>query len=246
MWSARNSNEPSIPPNEDVADVGIADAGPEPQRGRPLLARNQGVPPPAPAPPQSTGPPGSMTVQQATDSLSLIQLRRLVNDMRQADPVAYDFTYSDTGPHGEEIDEWFVYMVWQWIRLNGIQRTFEWQWQEEFDSKATWEETDDEARRGFLREAVEGLKAGEISERATHISKIAYVALGRWGDTAVSTSGDEKKRCVASAPQLAAITDGVKLLTALDGHKAVWEALRNCFEVFWFVLTPTWCIIVGY
>ncbi|MBE3042599.1 hypothetical protein IMZ48_08490, partial [Candidatus Bathyarchaeota archaeon] len=132
MWSARSPNDPAIPPNEDVADVGIADAGADPPRGRPVLARDEAaVPPPAPAPPQSSGPPGSMTVQQATDSLSLIQLRRLVNDMRQADPVAYDFTYSDTGPHGEEIDEWFVYMVWQWIRLNGIQRTFEWQWQEE-------------------------------------------------------------------------------------------------------------------
>ena len=180
-----------------------------------------------------------MTVQQATDSLSLIQLRRLVQDMRQSEPVAYDFTYTDTGAHGEEIDEWFVYMVWQWIRLNGIQRTFEWQWQEDFGAKAVWEEIDEEARKKFLSQAVEGLKAGDISERLTHISKIAYVVLGRWGDTAVSTVGDEKRRCVASAPQLAAIKNGVKLLTALDGHGAVWQALRNCFEVFWFVLPCT-------
>lgn len=239
MWSSRNPTDPAQPPTDDVADIGLDNAGADPPRGRPLLTRNQGVPPPAPAPPQSTAAGDPMTVQQATDSLSLIQLRRLVQDMRQAEPVAYDFTYTDTGQHGEEIDEWFVYMVWQWIRLNGIQRTFEWQWQEEFGAKSVWAEVDEEAKRKFMGDAVEGLKAGDISERLTHISKIAYVVLGRWGDTAVSTIGDEKRRCAASAPQLAAIKDGVKLLTALDGHGAVWQALRNCFEVFWFVLACT-------
>ncbi|SPN98934.1 related to Protein required for hyphal anastomosis (HAM-2) [Cephalotrichum gorgonifer] len=211
--------------------MGIADEGTDPPRGRPLLTRNQSVPPQAPAPPQSAG--GAMTVQQATDSLSLLQLRRLVSDIRQTDPVAYDFTYSDTGPHGEEIDEWFVYMVWQWIRLNGIQKTFEWQWQEEFGARAAWENIDEEAREQFVAKAVRGLRASETSERLSHISKIAYIVLGRWGDTAVSSPGDEKKRCAASEPQLAAIGEGVKLLTALNGHKAVWQALRSCFELFW-------------
>lgn len=236
MWPpSRSSEDPAIPPNEDVTDVGVTDTSADPPRGRPLLTRSQVVPPAAPAPPQPAGGVDPMTVQQATDSLSLIQLRRIVNDMRQVDPVAYDFTYTDTGPHGEEIDEWFVYMVWQWIRLNGIQRTFEWQWQEEFGPQAVWEEVDGEAKGRFVRQAVKGLEVGEMSERLTHISKIAYIVLGRWGDTAVSTPQDEGSRCIASAPQLEAIGEGVKLLTALNGHGAVWLALRKCFEVFWFV-----------
>ncbi|CAI4210252.1 unnamed protein product [Parascedosporium putredinis] len=120
-----------------------------------------------------------------------MQLRRIVADIRQVDPVAYDFTYTDTDGLGEEIDEWFVYMMWQWIRLNGIQKTFEWQWQEENGggpraADVRWEDVSERKRTGFVRAAVEALAAAgdaddDVSDRLTHIGKIAYVVLGRWG-----------------------------------------------------------------
>src|SRR5262245_61812322 len=105
LWPSRPAPDaaPEPPrPNEDVADTGVADIGPTsaarpPQPGAPTRPPLQRQPaPPAPA--------QSMTVQQATDSLSLMQLRRIVADFKTADPVAYDFVYTDTAPQGEEID----------------------------------------------------------------------------------------------------------------------------------------------
>ncbi|KAL2256768.1 hypothetical protein VTK26DRAFT_1152 [Humicola hyalothermophila] len=63
------------------------------------------------------------------DSLSLAQLRRFVAEFpARTDVVAYDYVYEDTGPIGEEIDEWFMYNFWQWVRLNAANRAFHSAW----------------------------------------------------------------------------------------------------------------------
>lgn len=78
------------------------------------------IPPPAPVPPQQ---------QQPLDSLSLSQLRRLASELPRNEPITYDFTYEDMGDFDEEIDEWFSYQVWQWVRLNYAQQHFENRWE---------------------------------------------------------------------------------------------------------------------
>lgn len=228
-----------------VADAIIADVGPGASTSwaappvRPPLARNtsQPVPPPAPQAPVQQAVP--MTVQQATDSLSLMQLKKMVAEIRQADPVAYDFDYSDMGPHGEEIDEWFSYLMWQYMRLNGIQKTFEWQWSEEYGKGLQWDQVDEKIRRKFVRDAIREIKSGDYRESG--IAKMVYLVLGRWGDTATFVSAEDGTKCEASAPQLAAITAGVKLFSARDGPSVLWEVLRDKFDMFWCVFSSRLC-----
>ncbi|KAH6611103.1 required for hyphal anastomosis ham-2 [Trichoderma cornu-damae] len=168
-----------------------------------------------------------------TDSLSLMQLRRIVATVNAAEPAAYDFVYSDMGPHAEEIDEWFVYQFWQWVRLNAAQKAFEWHWNHESGGKHGWDDADHDARARFIRAAIAGVRSGDAAPRATSIGKIMYLVLGRWGDTAMPHATDEASRSIASIPQLQAIKAGVACLTSLEGLSVIWQALRNVFEIHW-------------
>lgn len=169
-----------------------------------------------------------------TDSLSLMQLRRIVATVNAAEPAAYDFVYADMGPHAEEIDEWFVYQFWQWVRLNAAQKAFEWHWNRESGGKCGWDDADHDARARFIRAAIAGVRSTDAAVRATSIGKIMYLVLGRWGDTAMPHATDESSRSIASIPQLQAIKAGVTCLTSLEGLPVIWEALKNVFEIHWY------------
>ena len=241
-------------PTGDVADTGeVVDIGPNvdqssqkplpaPPPERPPLQRNtmQGAPP-APDPPQQQQQQqqqqASLTAVEAapTDSLSLLQLRRIVAEVHRADPLAYDFEYTDMGPHAEEIDEWFTYQYWQWVRLNSAQRAFEWHWDNEggAGSGSAWDDADNDTRTRFVRAAIAGVQSNDAALRSASIGKLVYLVLGRWGDTAMANMTAGGSRSVASISQLQAIKAGVECLTSLEGLPVVWEALRNSFELHW-------------
>ncbi|POR35241.1 Striatin-interacting protein 1 [Tolypocladium paradoxum] len=168
-----------------------------------------------------------------TDSLSLLQLRRIVAEVNRAEPVAYDFVYADTGPHAEEIDEWFVYQFWQWVRLNAAQKAFEWHWNHESGGSHAWEDADNDTRARFIQAAIAGVQSNDAALRSASIGKLVYLVLGRWGDTAMPNATSGESRSIASIPQLQAVKAGVECLTSLEGLPVIWEALRNCFEVHW-------------
>ncbi|KAL4726088.1 Factor arrest protein 11 [Fusarium chlamydosporum] len=240
--AAQDSAQP-VAPIEDVADTGeIADLAGEaeqpdlppvpapPTASRPPLQRNnlQGVPPAAPmAPPPSNDQP------PATDSLSLQQLRHIVAEFNRAEPVAYDFEYTDIGPHAEEIDEWFNYQLPQWVRLSAAQGAFKWHWQHEARSQDSWDDADNDTRTRFVQTAIAGVQSNDAALRSASIGKLVYLVLGRWNDTAIPNATPGDSRSVASISQLQAIKAGVECLTSLDGLPVIWEALRNSFEVQW-------------
>ncbi|PTB62883.1 N1221-domain-containing protein [Trichoderma citrinoviride] len=168
-----------------------------------------------------------------TDSLSLMQLRHIVARVNAADPAAYDFVYSDMGPHAEEIDEWFVYQFWQWVRLNAAQKAFEWHWKHESGGKHGWDDADHDTRARFVQGAIAGVQSNDAALRANSIGKIMYLVLGRWGDTAMPHATDENSRSIASIPQLQAMKAGVACLTSLGGIPVIWQALRDVFEIHW-------------
>ncbi|KPM35196.1 hypothetical protein AK830_g11386 [Neonectria ditissima] len=243
LWPSRPQQEASqsATPTDDVADTGeVADVSSEPEQtdlppvpappSRPGLQRNTMQSAPPPAAPMAPPPPNG---HNPTDSLSLVQLRRIVAEFNRADPVAYDFEYSDMGPHPEEIDEWFVYQFWQWVRLNSAQRAFEWHWQHEFNAQNAWDDADNDTRTRFIQAAIAGVQSNDAALRSASIGKLVYLVLGRWGDTAMTnaTSGDNKS--VASISQLQAIKAGVECLTSLEGLPVIWETLRNSFELHW-------------
>lgn len=236
---------------------------PPPPPTRPGLARNAlqtGPPLPPPPPPPLPGPAQGRARQQQqqyqhreqqqqqqqereqqqgvpapTDSLSLLQLRRIVADVNRVEPVAYDFVYSDMGPHADEIDEWFSYQFW---RLNAAQRAFEWHLNHESVAAGgahTWDDADNDTRARFVQAAIAGAQSNDAALRSASIGKLVYLVLGRWGDTAMHNMTPRGAgRSVASASQLQAIKAGVECLTSLEGLPVVWEALRNCFEVHWY------------
>ncbi|CAJ0554177.1 Ff.00g126890.m01.CDS01 [Fusarium sp. VM40] len=244
IWpSTASQDEPQPDALIDVADTGeIADlpgeaeqpdlppVPPPPTWARPPLQRNtlQGAPPAAPMalPPSSDQPP-------ATDSLSLQQLRHIVAEFNRAEPVAYDFEYTDIGPHAEEIDEWFNYGVPQWVRLSAAQRAFKWHWQHEARSQDTWDDADNDTRTRFVQTAIAGVQSNDAALRSASIGKLVYLVLGRWNDTAMSNATPGDSRSVASISQLQAIKAGVECLTSLEGLPVIWEALRSNFEVQW-------------
>lgn len=170
---------------------------------------------------------------QPTDSLSLAQLRRIVTEANRNDNLAYDFVYADTGPHAEEIDEWFMYQFWQWVRLNSAQKAFEWHWSHDNGAEIAWEDADHDSRAKFVRGAIAGVQSNDAALRSASIGKLTYLVLGRWGDTAMPSATDGQSKSIASIPQLQAIKAGVECLSSLEGLPVVWEALQNAFESHW-------------
>lgn len=239
-------------PTEDLADTGpvAASIGSPPKSSGPSVEQ-----PPVPDPPTAstqdgegsgTSLPAATAVEAApTDSLSLLQLRRIVAEVHRAEPLAYDFEYTDMAPLPEEIDEWFTYQFWQWVRLNAAQRAFEWHWDNKGNgasaaaagdsttSPAGWDSSDNETRTRFVRAAISGIQSNDAALRSASIGKLVYLVLGRWGDTALPNAPVDDCRSVASVSQLQAIRAGVECLASLDGLPVVWEALRANFEMRW-------------
>jgi hypothetical protein len=191
----------------------------------------QGLPavPDSPNEAQNRQPPG----HAPTDSLSLAQLRRIVTEVNRTEPAAYDFVYSDMGPHSEEIDEWFSYTVSQRARLEAAQHAFEWHWQQEAESDTSWDDADNDTRTRFVQAAIAGVQSNDAALRSASIGKLLYLVLGRWGDTAMPTAMRGDCKSVASIPQLQAIKAGIECLTSLEGLPVIWEALRHSFEMHW-------------
>ncbi|KAF3348226.1 hypothetical protein VD0002_g7817 [Verticillium dahliae] len=252
LWPSRppkeESETSSDEPKAEAADPGEQPSDTTPEQdnllpppppppvssSRPGLIRNSSIPPEAPtapAPPVPM-PPVSSASQPPTDSLSLMQLRKIVAEFNKAEPVAYDFAYEDAGPHEEEIDEWFSYQFWQWVRLNAVQSAFESQWQSHYDM-ASWTDVDDDARTDFLREALDSLQASQQADRLDAARVLLYLSLGRWVDTAVPTRRTHGLKSAASPSQLDAIKSQAIFLTSLDGLRIVWQSIQDCFEAFW-------------
>jgi hypothetical protein len=270
LWSSRDrakvvpegvSHSSSLEP-EDVADTGVAaeDAGEASaatantntntvQPLRPNLQRNTSAPSLPPPPNEPPPPPSQVQNQpnQAPDSLSLAQLRRIVSEFPKATSdaaTAYDFVYEDMGPHAEEVDEWFVYgQFWQWVRLNGAHRIFETAW-EQFSGDEEWDDTDSESKANFMRRTLEQIRDGDNISRVHAIGRTMYIVLGRWVDTAQTGpfgdrergAGGKNVRSVATQGQLLAMREGVKLLAELDGLPIIWQALQQAFEALWYVM----------
>lgn len=237
---------------DDVIDNSIADVGPSagagtgieatPEAGgiqstpsptspsRPVMQRDQAA----------ESPPAAAKQQvpvQPADSLSLAQLRRLVSELPRTEAVAYDFDYTDTGPHAEEIDEWFQYQLRQWMRLDAAQKDFESNWDDEISAnydEVTWEEAAPDLRVQYVKGLLAAMQSSVSAPRAQGVARITYIVLGRWSETARSPTGDKSKlRSMASQSQLAGIRSGVEAVHAAGGLPVIWEALQSAVAAIW-------------
>ena len=186
---------------QDAQTIGspkiLANAVPSPPRpnSRPILRREGSTP----APPQQPPPPAPPRQQEEsnpTDSLSLLQLRRLVGDLPKIEPTAYAYEYEETRSFPEELQEWFQYSEEERYMLLRAKEGFEEQWEytntgkrDTRDADLGWTDVRDQDREKFVEGAARALESEDLATRVKSLGCMTYIALGCWGDT----SGVEKE-----------------------------------------------------
>lgn len=171
----------------------LANAVPDRQKplSRPILRREGSAPPPPQQPPPPSPQQQEEEASNPTDSLSLLQLRRLVTDLPRLEPTAYAFTYSDTQAFPEELEEWFQYTEEDRYLLIRAKLKFDEEWtafqatSSAFHSEqSSWIEVQDLDREAFVSRILQDLDQPDSLRRITSVECLAYIALGVWGDTA--------------------------------------------------------------
>ena len=228
----------------------LANAVPNPSKAaaRPILRREGSAPAPPqqppPNPPQSQDEPSN-----PTDSLSLLQLRRLVTDLPKLEPTAYAFEYSETRSFPEELQEWFSYTEEERYMLLQAKETFNEKWEQAQAERANpsdrvveWTAVELEDRESFIVGAIKGLDNPELSSRVKSLECISYVALGAWGDTAgMDVPGDEVDLSVEAKKwvetqntkpklQLKWIMNGTRMLCKNGAVQKLFDVLRRLWE----------------
>ncbi|KAL3422395.1 transmembrane hyphal anastomosis protein ham2 far11 [Phlyctema vagabunda] len=240
LWSKPAPEAPNPEKDiSDVADTGLADVGlPAPQpltsvpMGRPMLQRNQPQPPPPHQPPP---PPSPQQVGNAQDSLSLMQLKRIVTDFPRIDPTLYAFDYGDTASYEEEVDEWFSYNDAEFKRLARARETFNRRWNKV--AKKPWPEAETQ-QAGFLQREISGLAAADLRRRCKSLQTVLHVALGVWDESAgLSDPGSEsdakKRKTKATTSQTDAMATGIMMIAKADGIQLLFEVMQNAFKRLW-------------
>ncbi|KAL9602851.1 MAG: hypothetical protein Q9219_001546 [cf. Caloplaca sp. 3 TL-2023] len=165
-------------------------SSPRPAAVRPVLRREGSTPaPPAqppPAAPRQTQPSGQGE-QQATDSLSLQQLRQLVTNLPKFEPQAYAYDHADTRSFAEEVEEWFPYSEEERYMLLRGREAFETRW-ERWRGARKWTEVEEEERAGFIESVVREIE--KEAEAVEGVECLTYLAMGCWGETA-GLKGDQ-------------------------------------------------------
>jgi hypothetical protein len=262
IWPLKLSQDGASQPedNADVADTGLADVGllsPHPdmglpiESGRPQLQRNQPQPPPPHQPPP---PPAPQQIGNPQDSLTLMQLRRIVTEFPKSDPTSYAFTYTDTATYEEEVNEWFSYNEAEFKRLFRAKNTFSRRWKK--FSRRPWLDADRIDRLNFVKQEVEGLSSSTLRSRCKSLQTILHIILGVWDETAglkieesdqkgKETASEEtedepsdrakelKTKTKASKPQLDHMSQGIELLADSGSIPALFQVMREAFKRLW-------------
>jgi hypothetical protein len=168
------------------------------QTARPQL-RREGVAPPPPSQPPPPAPESSFDPGNPTDSLSLPQLKQLVNQFPKVEQRAYAFQFADAQSFEAEIEEWFQYTEEDQRLLLSSRDSFEARWkifcENERNSsnhfkqawdieEPSWLEVDQRSRERFLLLLSHELVDTDVPVRNMVLESIVYVLCGTWGLTA--------------------------------------------------------------
>lgn len=253
----------------DIADIGVGDGSAGTRRegisayettrshttlpSRPQVRRNHLQPP---TPQQPPPPPASEQDTQLgngtpTDSLSLLQLRRIVTDMPKVEPTAYAFVYEDTASPQEELDEWFSYTEEDRERLVKVKSAFENEWSSFITKERAgslqsvgWIEADPSERQKFVRGKIAAMRSQDNERRRVGLQCLLYIALGVWGETASqdasqkdAASPETKEGVQAKSEtlnrQLEWILKDTMLIAETGGLEAVYEISQECLLMEW-------------
>lgn len=164
---------------------------------RPLLRREGSAPPP-PSQPPPAAPQQVHGLGNPTDSLSLPQLKQLVNQFPKVEQRAYAFQFADAQSYSFEVEEWFHYTRHDQVLLLSSRDGFESKWKTfcvtDDNLKAdepSWLEVDQTIRSRFLSQMIEELQSQDIQAKIMALESIMYILCGVWALTA-GLEGDVK------------------------------------------------------
>ncbi|OJJ43836.1 hypothetical protein ASPZODRAFT_169125 [Penicilliopsis zonata CBS 506.65] len=212
---------------------------------RPVLRRDGSAPPPPLQPPPPA--PVQQSQEQPSDSLSLVQLRRLAQDLPRVEQRAYAFEYADAQPFPDELEEWFQYSEFDRVMLMGAKFSFDNRWRAFSEQRSassdsqeeTWLDASYEKREQFINELLHGLRHDDLFTRLEALESISYIITGIWGVTAGIAAQDYP---VDPSPQMAVetpkfkslqikwIEENVSLIQQCDGFSVLLEYFYRVFE----------------
>ncbi|KKK26922.1 hypothetical protein ARAM_005738 [Aspergillus rambellii] len=210
---------------------------------RPELRRDAAAPPPPLQPPPPA--PVQENLEMSTDSLSLAQLRQLVQEMPKAEQPAYAFEYADSQPFPEEIEEWFQYTEFDRDMLTSMKSSFERRWdlfcdnQPALSPHTSWIEAPHDLQKLFMSEVLEILQDNEIVPRIEALESICYAVTGVWGSTAGKCVPDYPENpsafTAAETPQSKSlqirwIENNANLVLECSGLQPLFNCLFRAFE----------------
>ncbi|EER29965.1 N1221-like family protein [Coccidioides posadasii C735 delta SOWgp] len=216
------------------------------QPARPELRRDAVAPPPPLQPPPPAPAPESL--DPATDSLSLAQLRKIVQDLPKAEQQpAYAFSYADCQPFPEELDEWFQYNESDRLLLLGSKDSFEQNWShftcslpEGNGSEITWLNATEDLKKTYLGDTISTVSKGvDILARIEALQNICYLVTGVWGVTAGRATDDYPQEPTeteaAEMPkerslQIQWIERNVDLFQQVNGLPILFSYLQRVFD----------------
>ncbi|KAE8354766.1 hypothetical protein BDV28DRAFT_71495 [Aspergillus coremiiformis] len=210
---------------------------------RPELRRDAAAPPPPlQAPPPA---PVHQISERPPDSLSLAQLRQLVQEMPRVEQPAYAFEYADSQPFAEEVEEWFQYSEFDRAMLMSMKSSFAKKWASFLDgqnvdsSQNSWIDITDGERKTFMSHIISSLQAREVSVHLEALEVICYILSGVWGITAGRAVDDYPEdpspKEAAEAPkskslQIKWIEKNANLFLESSGLGPLLECLCRAFE----------------
>ncbi|KAF2471365.1 N1221-domain-containing protein [Lindgomyces ingoldianus] len=206
------------------------------------------LPPPAPPVPTQDG-------GQPTDSLSLMQLRKLVNDLPRVEPTPYSFAYDDASSFEDELEEWFSYSVEEQAMMLKTQASFAQEWSRYKgpmfvngspyeEGEIDWAKASGEQQNEFLKSLLDGVKQADAPGRLKRLEALLYILLGCWHESAgipsantddglTSQENSSSKGAPAesgyekSALQTQFIRNNAKLLLECAGLQTIVDSMRS-------------------
>lgn len=241
MTDARSSADNTRSTSEMVER--LLDESSQPTRpaaagGRPPLRREASAPPPSQPPPPAPAPPEMSELSgNLTDSLSLMQLRRLVTEMPKIEPTSYAFTYQDAATLPEELEEWFAYSNEEKANILRAQSSFDAEWRGynnraftgDQDESLDWRITPLEKRKEYMSKLIEGLQETDLAKRLRQLEALVYLCLGCWKETAGLKSRNYTHSASSSFSQPPASPDMADSKPALSPEQQREKAVKAIY-----------------
>ncbi|KAE9970558.1 hypothetical protein EG327_010233 [Venturia inaequalis] len=224
---------------ERLLDGSSQTTTPAPAGGRPPLRREASAPPPSQPPPPAPAPPEMSELSgNPTDSLSIMQLRRLVTEMPRIEPTPYAFTYQDAATLPEELEEWFAYSNEEKANILRAQSSFDAEWRAynnraftgDQDESLDWRTTPLEKRREYMSKLIEGLQETDLAKRLRQLEALVYLCLGCWKETAGLKSRNYTHSASSSISQPSASPDMSDSRPTISAEKQREKAVKAIYS----------------